>query len=330
LAVGSSLNPVSTNPATVAIRSAVRECLASCSAGDTVLVAVSGGADSLALAAALVPECKNMLINLVGVTIDHQLQNRSGEQATKVSSQLSKLGISLIEVIKVDVELVDGLEASARRARYVALDAIAETHDAKLIFLGHTLNDQAESVLLGLARGSGARSLSGMARCTGKYCRPLLGITRLETLATCAENDLIPWIDPHNSDSQFARVRVRTDALPKLEESIGPGITEALARSADLLRDDADALDALANDFAAGLNLADLEISALAALARAVRTRVLRIAIYAAGAPMGSITADHVASVEAFVTSWHGQGACSLPGGVKVERISGRLSLLSR
>jgi tRNA(Ile)-lysidine synthase len=321
---------VSTNPATVAIRSAVRECLASCSAGDTVLVAVSGGADSLALAAALVPECKNMLINLVGVTIDHQLQNRSGEQATKVSSQLSKLGISLIEVIKVDVELVDGLEASARRARYVALDAIAETHDAKLIFLGHTLNDQAESVLLGLARGSGARSLSGMARCTGKYCRPLLGITRLETLATCAENDLIPWIDPHNSDSQFARVRVRTDALPKLEESIGPGITEALARSADLLRDDADALDALANDFAAGLNLADLEISALAALARAVRTRVLRIAIYAAGAPMGSITADHVASVEAFVTSWHGQGACSLPGGVKVERISGRLSLLSR
>ena len=330
MAVGSSLNPVSTNPATVAIRSAVRECLASCSAGDTVLVAVSGGADSLALAAALVPECKNMLINLVGVTIDHQLQNRSGEQATKVSSQLSKLGISLIEVIKVDVELVDGLEASARRARYVALDAIAETHDAKLIFLGHTLNDQAESVLLGLARGSGARSLSGMARCTGKYCRPLLGITRLETLATCAENDLIPWIDPHNSDSQFARVRVRTDALPKLEESIGPGITEALARSADLLRDDADALDALANDFAAGLNLADLEISALAALARAVRTRVLRIAIYAAGAPMGSITADHVASVEAFVTSWHGQGACSLPGGVKVERISGRLSLLSR
>jgi tRNA(Ile)-lysidine synthase len=321
---------VSTNPATVAIRSAVRECLASCSAGDTVLVAVSGGADSLALSAALVPECKNLFINLVGVTIDHQLQIKSGEQAAEVSSQLAGLGISQVEVVKVDVELVDGLEASARRARYAALDAIAETHDAKLIFLGHTLNDQAESVLLGLARGSGARSLSGMARCTGKYCRPLLGITRSETLAACAENDLIPWIDPHNSDSQFARVRVRTDALPKLEESIGPGITEALARSADLLRDDADALDALASDFAVDLNLADLDISALAALSKAVRTRVIRKAIYAAGAPIGSITADHVASVEAFVTSWHGQGACSLPGGVKVERISGRLSLLSR
>jgi len=183
---------------------------------------------------------------------------------------------------------------------------------------------------LGLARGSGARSLSGMARCTGKYCRPLLTITRSETLAACSENNLTPWIDPHNSDSQFARVRVRTDALPKLEESIGPGITEALARSADLLRDDADALDGWATQVAANLDLADLEISLLADLPKAVRTRLLRKAIYAAGAPMGSITAEHVASVEAFVTSWHGQGACSLPGGVKVSRISGRLSLLSR
>jgi len=308
----------------------VRECLSGCSAGDTVLVAVSGGADSLALAAALVPESKSALINLVGVTIDHQLQKNSSEQATKVFAQLSELGISQIEIVKVDVEMVDGLEASARRARYAALDAVAEKLNANLIFLGHTLNDQAESVLLGLARGSGARSLSGMARYTGKYCRPLLEITRSETLAACTENNLTPWIDPHNSDSQFARVRVRTDALPKLEESIGPGITEALARSADLLRDDADALDGWAVQVAAELDLADLEITALADLPKAVRTRLLRMAIYAAGAPMGSITADHVASVEAFVTSWHGQGACSLPGGVKVSRISGRLSLLSR
>jgi len=321
---------VSTNPATVAIRSAVRECLSSCSAGDTVLVAVSGGADSLALAAALIPEAKNLLVNLVGVTIDHQLQENSGEQAIKALTQLSELGIEQVEIVKVKVELVDGLEASARRARYAALDAAAEKYNAKLVFLGHTLNDQAESVLLGLARGSGARSLSGMARCTGKYCRPLLEITRTETLAACDENKLTPWVDPHNSDLRFARVRVRTEALPKLEESIGPGITEALARSADLLRDDADALDDWAAQVAAGLDLADLEVSLLADLPKAVRTRLLRKAIYAAGAPIGSITAEHVAAVEAFVTSWHGQGACSLPGGVKVSRISGRLSLLSR
>jgi len=308
----------------------VRECLSSCSAGDTVLVAVSGGADSLALAAALVPESKNLLVNLVGVTIDHQLQKSSGDQAAKVLAQLSELGIDKVEIVKVEVEMLDGLEASARRARYAALDALAEKYNAKLVFLGHTLNDQAESVLLGLARGSGARSLSGMARCTGKYCRPLLEITRSETVAACDENNLTPWIDPHNSDSSFARVRVRTDALPKLEDSIGPGITEALARTADLLRDDADALDGWAASVAADLDLADLEINRLADLPKAVRSRILRKAIYAAGAPMGSITAEHVASVEAFVTSWHGQGACSLPGGVKVSRISGRLSLLSR
>jgi tRNA(Ile)-lysidine synthase len=313
---------VSINPATVAIRSAVRDCLSTCSAGDNVIVAVSGGADSLALAAALLPETNSALLNLIAITIDHQLQEKSSEQADRVVAQLKELGILQSEIIKVTVELTDGLEASARRARYEALEQAAAKYNAKLIFLGHTLNDQAESVLLGLARGSGARSLSGMAKCNGKYCRPLLKITREQTLAACS--------DPHNSDSQFARVRVRTDALPKLEESIGPGITQALARSADLLRDDADALDGWADQFSEGLDLADLDIVLLAELPKAVRTRVLRKAIYAAGAPMGSISADHVANVEAFITSWHGQGACSLPGGVKVERISGRLSLLSR
>ena len=328
--VGSSLSPVSTNPATVAIRSAVRDCLTNCSAGDTVIVAVSGGADSLALAAALVPECKNALINLVGVTIDHQLQERSANQAEKVVEQLIQSGISDPKILKVKVELVDGLEASARRARYDALEQFGNEINAQLIFLGHTQNDQAESVLLGLARGSGARSLSGMAKLNEKYCRPLLEISRAQTLAACTENNLTPWVDPHNSNSQFARVRVRTEALPKLEETIGPGITEALARTAELLRDDADALDGWSTDFSAKVDLSDLEISALETLPKAVRTRVLRKAIYAAGAPMGSISADHVASVEALITSWHGQGACNLPGGVKVERISGRLSLLSR
>ena len=326
--VGSSLNPVSTNPATVAIRSAVRECLSSCSAGDTVLVAVSGGADSLALAAALIPESKNLLVNLVGVTIDHQLQKSSDKQAEKVLAQLLKLGISQVEIVKVDVELLDGLEASARRARYAALDAVAERHNAKLIFLGHTLNDQAESVLLGLARGSGTRSLSGMAPHQEKYIRPLLSITREQTEKLCNEVSLDAWQDPHNKDAEFARVRVRTVAIPTLEETIGPGISEALARSADLLRHDADALDAWAEREIEHLDLADLECEHLAHLPRAIRSRIIRMAIYAAGAPSGSISAEHVASVEALIMGWSGQGPSHLPGGVKVERFSGRLSLL--
>ena len=328
--VGSSLKPVSTNPATVAIRSSVRESLANLQAGDTVIVAVSGGADSLALACALSFECNNSLIKLIGITIDHQLQENSGTQADLVIMQLKKMGIAATEIVKVNVQLTDGLEASARRARYKALDAMAEKYGAKLIYLGHTLNDQAESVLLGLARGSGARSLSGMASVSNKYIRPLLKITRAQTLAACSENDLTPWIDPHNSDEQFSRVRVRSIALPTLEKTIGPGITQALARTADLLRDDADALDSWTDRICEDLDLVDIEIKLLAELPRAVRTRLIRRAIYAAGAPSGSISADHVESVEALVTSWRGQGACSLPGGVKVERISGRLSLLAR
>jgi tRNA(Ile)-lysidine synthase len=308
----------------------VRENLVLCEPGDSVIVAISGGADSLALAKALSLECKNALINLIGVTIDHQLQINSSQQAEVAISQLNEMGIESFEIIKVEVELTDGLEASARRARYAALSEAATKFDAKYIFLGHTLNDQAESVLLGLARGSGTRSLSGMANVVEKYVRPLLKITREQTLAACAENGLTPWIDPHNSNDQFARVRVRNEALPILEKTIGPGITRALARSADLLRDDADALDDWAKRISIQVDLANLEIVELSELPKAVRTRLLRLAIYAAGAPMGSISADHVANVEALVTSWRGQGACSLPGGVKVERISGRLSLLAR
>jgi tRNA(Ile)-lysidine synthase len=138
------------------------------------------------------------------------------------------------------------------------------------------------------------------------------------------------WNDPHNENPEFSRVRVRRDVLPIMEEKIGPGIAAALARSASLLRDDADALDAIADVEMSRHNLKDLDCSALELLPRAIRSRILRAAIYAAGAPSGSISADHIASVEALVTSWHGQGLVSLPGGVKVERISGRLSLLNQ
>ncbi len=135
------------------------------------------------------------------------------------------------------------------------------------------------------------------------------------------------WNDPHNQDSQFARVRVRTEALPVLEESIGPGISDALARSSHLLRDDADALDHWAKQEEIHLDLLDLDCSHLETLPRAIRTRILRSAIYAAGAPSGSVSAEHVSAVEALISAWSGQGALNLPGGVKVERISGRLSL---
>jgi len=312
------------------LRSAVRPHLEKLSAGDCVLVAVSGGADSLALAAAVLAESKEPLINAIAVTIDHQLQAGSDQQAAKVSLQLQDIGYAEVISEKVTVDERSGIESGARTARYAALHRIAESRNAQQIYLGHTRDDQAETVLLGLARGSGARSLAGMATVNGMIIRPMLSITRELTEQVCSDLGLTIWNDPHNVNQEFSRVRVRTQVLPLIEEAIGPGIAEALARTASLLRDDADALDAMADAAISGLDLASLDISHLTSLSKAVRTRVIRRAIYAHGAPSGSISADHVGAVEALVTSWHGQGEVSLPGGVKVARISGRLSLYAR
>ena len=312
------------------LRSAVRPFLENLTAGDSAIVAVSGGADSLALAYALIKEVPDLAITLIAVTVDHQLQSGSGDQAKKAQEQLKAMGYQEVIIEKVSVVEKSGIEADARTARYAALDAIAHAYGASQIFLGHTRDDQAETVLLGLARGSGTRSLSGMATVNGKYARPFLQLTRLQTVAACAEAEITPWNDPHNANEKFSRVRVRNKVMPVMEEEIGPGIAAALARSAAILRDDADALDEMAQAVISRVDLSDLDCAALAELPRAIRSRVLRAAIYAAGAPSGSVSADHLSGVEALVTSWRGQGEVSLPGGVKVARISGRLSLLAR
>ena len=309
----------------VAIRSAVRPFLDECEPGDVVLVACSGGADSLALAYAIAVEGKKRALTIIGITVDHQMQKGSGDQAQKVVQQLLAMEFDDVVIEKVVVEAESNREAHARDARYAANDKCASEKQAAQIFLGHTRDDQAETVLLGLARGSGTRSLSGMAMRSGNYIRPLLGISREQTVAACNEAGLDFWKDPHNDDPSFTRVRVRKEVMPVLEKNLGPGIAQSLARSAALLRDDADALDEIARDISRGIDIYD--VAALVELPRAIRTRILRTAIYAAGAPMGSLTADHIASVEAFITAWHGQGEVSLPGNVKVSRISGRLSL---
>ena len=309
------------------IRLAVRSELDDIAAGDSVLVAASGGADSSALAAALLLECKAKSIKVIALIIDHGLQKNSADVTHETKRTLTKIGYENIEIRRVTVEITDGLEASARRARYQALNDVANSHNAVAVFLGHTKDDQAETVLLGLARGSGSRSLSGMASRVDRYRRPLLSITRAQTEAACEEAGIKFWQDPHNQSMEFTRVRVREVVLPTMEKEIGPGISDALARSAKLLRDDADALDYLSDEIFSKLEPASLEISKLESQPRAIRTRVLRKAIYLAGAPQGSLSAEHIEPVEALITAWKGQGPISLPGGVTVARISGRLSL---
>ena len=308
--------------ASVAIRNAVKPFLQALEAGDTFLVAVSGGADSLALAAALLLEAKDLALNPIAITIDHQLQSGSDKQALTVAEQLKEIGYAKVLIKKVVVTTESGIESGARDARYQALNQSCEEEKAVKVFLGHTRDDQAETVLLGLARGSGARSLAGMAIDNGIYIRPLLAITRAETESACVELGLDYWNDPHNLNPDFTRVRVRREVIPYLEEHLDPGISRALVRTAALLRDDADALDLWAER-----ESGDLDCQRLAALPRAIRSRIIRRAALAAGATPGQLSFEQIGAIDALITAWKGQGAVSLAGGVKVERISGRLSL---
>ena len=311
-------------PPVAAVRNAVRASLAGLVPGDLVLVACSGGQDSLALAAALAFVAPRAGLRAGAVTVDHGLQDGSASHAVAVASTLRDLGLDPVRVAAVTVDGAGGLEAAARDARYAALSAVAAEVGAAAVLLGHTLDDQAETVLLGLARGSGPRSLAGMPPRRGLFARPLLGVRRAVTAAACAAMGLSAWADPHNADRRFARVRVRLDALPALEAALGPGVAEALARTADQLRDDAEVLEKIAT---AQRERGDALLSAasLAGLPGAVRTRVLRSAALEAGCPAGALTAGHVARIEELVTDWRGQRGVDLPGGVRAARRSGEV-----
>jgi tRNA(Ile)-lysidine synthase len=310
-------------PAVAAVRTAVRACVGDLAPGDLVLAACSGGADSLALAAALAFVAPRAGLRAGGVTVDHGLQDGSAARAADVMAALSALGLDPVRAVAVTVDGPGGPEAAARAARYEALSDAAGEAGATAVLLGHTLDDQAETVLLGLARGSGPRSLAGMPPRRGVFRRPLLGLRRAETVAACAALGLPTWDDPHNGDRRYARVRVRLDALPALEAALGPGVAAALARTADQLRADAEVLENISSERCRGGS--QLSASSLAGMPAAVRARALRSAALAAGCPAGALTAGHVARVSELVTDWHGQRWIDLPGGVRASRRAGQV-----
>jgi tRNA(Ile)-lysidine synthase len=323
------------HPTVAAIRLAVRRVLhdvltASPDPQPLVLAACSGGADSMALAAALAFEAPRLGVRAGAVTVDHGLQDGSAGRAVEVADRLRGLGLDPVDAVGVTVGRQGGPEAAARDARYAALDTTAERRGAAAILLGHTRDDQAETVLLGLARGSGTRSLSGMAAISGangRYRRPFLLLDRDTVRQGCLAQGIDVWEDPHNDDPAYTRSRVRHEALPVLEKSLGKGVVEALARTAQLSRDDADALDQWAADAqgeAAGED-GSLDVLRLYELPPAVRRRVLRRCAIAAGSPPGFLFARHIEEVDRLVTAWRGQKALNLPGGVTVLRANGRL-----
>jgi len=311
----------------------VEASVADLDADDLVLVGCSGGADSLTLAYLAAQTAQRGLIRAGAVVVDHQLQAGSDVVARRAADACHALGLSPVEVVRVEVAQgpgSGGLEAAARDARRRALVSAAHHHNARAILLGHTRDDQAETVLLGLARGSGSRSLAAMSASDGLWRRPLLTVDRVDTRAMCELAGLYPHEDPHNEDPRFARVRVRRTVLPVLESELGPGITEALARTAHLLYADNVALDQWAGAQAEYRLVAPQDGTATIALGGksdslltvplAVRTRLYRLALLAAGCPPGSLNAAHLASVDRFVSDWRGQGPTRVPGDREVAR----------
>jgi tRNA(Ile)-lysidine synthase len=305
-----------------------------------LLVACSGGADSTALLAA----ARTVAPGRVHVAIvDHGLQDGSAERSADLVARLAVQGVPAA-VHTVVVEGPGGVEAAARRVRHAALRG-ARPHPDSPVLLGHTLDDQAETVLLGLARGSGARSLAGMTTWDPPWLRPLQF-----------------WDDPHNADPRFTRVRLRHEVLPLLEDVLGGGVAEALARTAAQLRDDGEALDAAAHDLLAhayrnaeddgqeratrraqtrdsqgtdaqlagperatrGVTWADaLDAAVLGAAPAAVRRRALRA--WLTGRGVTGLTDLHLRAADDLVGRWRGQGAVALPQRLELVREHGRL-----
>jgi len=313
-------------PAPVAaIRRAVRASISD--VHFPVRVACSGGADSLALAAAVSFVAKRDGYGPVcGLTVDHGLQPDSAQRAESTAAILTDLGLQPVHVLTVTVGAEGGPEAAARTARYAALRRNL-WRDGGCVALGHTRDDQAETVLLGLGRGSGPRSIAGMQTYRESWWRPFLDLPRATTAGACEALGLAVWDDPHNHDPAYRRVRLRHEVMPVLDDVLGGGSSAALARTAALLRQDLDALDTLAEQWQAEHHATGeiLPVAGLTELPPALRQRVLRLWLSVRGvAELGSVHLDEVGRL---ITDWHGQGPIDLPGGFCLGRTSGTLTL---
>jgi tRNA(Ile)-lysidine synthase len=318
------------HPAVAATRVAVREALHGYDIGTRVWVACSGGPDSLALAAATAYVSRKEGFFSGAIIVDHGLQPDSAEVAQRAAMQVKKAGIHQVFVERVVVGRDGGLESAARTARYNAIEArvSAEGGVDPHILTGHTMDDQAETVLLALARGSGARALSGIPARRGRIIRPFLSIRRKDTITACQAQGLDPWMDPTNdADGGPKRSALRGKVMPALVDVLGPGVVSGLARSAALLQADADELErqarATMRKSTAATAEDDLRCDNLAALPDAIRSRMLKMLAEGKGA--GPLTAAHVRMLDQLVMQYKGQGAVALPGGYEARREYGRL-----
>jgi tRNA(Ile)-lysidine synthase len=318
------------DPAVAAIRLAVRGSLKDLEgSGARVLVACSGGRDSLALAAGLAFVAPALGIQAGAVVVDHGLQEGSAAIARRAAAQCRDLGLDPVSIVTALVPGGRVTEAAARDGRYGALEGAAAADGAAAVLLGHTMDDQAETVLLAMGRGSGPTALSGMAPRRGVFRRPLLAIRRSQTAQACAAQGIGFWDDPSNEPGGpmgSARAQMRAVVIPALEAALGPGVTPALARTASAVRKDAGYLDRAARTVLDQARVdGSLDATVLADAPPALRHRALKEAALDWGATPGALSSAHIDALDRLVADWHGQGGAALPGGIEVSRECGKL-----
>ncbi|MFZ9360823.1 MAG: tRNA lysidine(34) synthetase TilS, partial [Candidatus Nanopelagicales bacterium] len=311
------------------LQNAVNNLLKDFEPADNILVACSGGADSLALAWTSQVVTKRIGLNLIAVIIDHQLIKESSQVAQDAKKKCEDFGIEKVVIKQIEVkDDNDGLEAAARKARYEAFEELVNEFNAKAVLLAHTQDDQAETMLMRLTRGSGAKSLSAMKEVSGKYLRPFLHIRKQVLVDALEKENISYWQDPANTNYKFLRAKVRHELMPKLIEVLGDSAIDSLDRSSELLKEDNEALESLALESYEKLNK-ELKVQELEKLPTAIRKRVIKIAALNSGVTPGPFSFEHIEAIDALVTNWRGQGNVDLPGFIQASRVDQTIRFIS-
>jgi tRNA(Ile)-lysidine synthase len=296
---------------------------------DNILVACSGGADSLALAWTSQVVTKRIGLNLIAVIIDHQLIKESSQVAQDAKKKCEDFGIEKVVIRQIEVkDDNDGLEAAARKARYEAFEESVNEFNAKAVLLAHTQDDQAETMLMRLTRGSGAKSLSAMKEVSGNYLRPFLHIRKQVLVDALEKENISYWQDPANTNYKFLRAKVRHELMPKLIEVLGDSAIDSLDRTSGLLKEDNEALESIALESYEKLNK-ELKVQELEKLPTAIRKRVIKIAALNSGVTPGPFSFEHIEAIDALVTNWRGQGNVDLPGFIQASRVDQTIRFIS-
>lgn len=314
------------NHYTMKARMAVKNSISHLDPNSSIGVGCSGGADSSAILFALSSMYRGSKASKIHVLIiDHQLQEITAEVSKNVAETALRLGFTP-HIIPVSITTTNsGAESDARTARYEAFEKAADDYNLSAILIGHTKNDQAEQTFLGMLRGSGTRSLSGIRETRGIYHRPFLNsLSRADTQKVCEENNYDYWCDPHNDHLMYKRVGIRK-MIKTVEETTGTSIVDPLVRTAQISAEDADALDFYTDMSYTSIESKNWDVKELSKIPTAVRKRIYRKKMSELGGKTDALTFEITNRIDDFIADWHGQKEVCVSNGIRVSRVNGKI-----